>query len=248
MSGHSKWANIRVRKTAQDARRGKVYMRHARLIEIAAREGGSGDPVTNVRLRQTIENAKADNVSKDIIERATKKGSGVLKEGAQTIEILYEAYGPGGTAFIIEGFTDNRNRSLSTLKTTLNHNDARLAETGSVSWMFERKGIVNATYAEQPSAAAKRETLELWLIDAGAEDIEWSDTTVLVTTKAESWPRVRDTLKQAGCTIEEAGLKYVPTQTVEVSDPVLAQRILNLVSAIEEDPDISEVHTNAEIT
>lgn len=252
MSGHSKWANIRIRKTAQDARRGKIYMKHARLIEIAAREGGSGHPNTNARLRQAIENARADNVPNANIERAVKKGGGALKDGAQTVEMLYEAFGPGGTAFIIEGFTDNRNRSLANLKATLNRNDARLAETGAVSWMFERKGVAVATPLRPPGSAGQagegRETLELQLIDAGAENIEWADATVTVTAKGDAWTRIRDALKTAGCDVQEAGLKYVPLQTVEVTEPTLAQRIVDLMKAIEDDPDISEVHTNAEIS
>ena len=141
MSGHSKWANIRVKKTAQDARRGKVFTRHARLIEIAARSGG-GDPEMNATLRTAIDNAKIDSVPNANIERAIKKGTGELKGEGQMEELTYEAYGPGGAAFIIECLTDNRARTIANVRSIITRQGGRMAEANAVMWMFERRGLV----------------------------------------------------------------------------------------------------------
>ncbi|OIO53446.1 hypothetical protein AUJ46_05040 [Candidatus Peregrinibacteria bacterium CG1_02_54_53] len=240
MSGHSKWANIRVRKTAQDAKRGKIYTRHARLVEMAAR--GGADPEMNPGLRTAIDNAKADGVPNANIERAIKKGSGELK-GEQIAVETYAAYGPGNVAMVIECLTDNKNRTLSNVRSALERRGGRWTESGSVLWMFKQKGVVIGT---KPGLAGSEE-MELQLIDAGAEDIEWSPDHVEVVTDAAQWPAVRDVLKSAGCDISTAGLKFVPTQKVAVSDLATAQHLMNLIEAVEEDEDVSEVHTNAEI-
>jgi YebC/PmpR family DNA-binding regulatory protein len=244
MSGHSKWANIRVRKESQDARRGKIYTKHARLIEMAARDGG--DPNLNAKLRSALDSARADSIPGSIIDRAIKKGTGALKDATRMEEILYEAYGPGGTAFLIECLTDNRNRTIANIKAILHRHDGRFAESGSVSWMFARKGMV-VTTSEKWKIESGKETLELQLMDAGAEDIEWSDATVTVISKPAEWGSVRDALKNLGCAIEEAGLKYIPQQTVSITDPTLSKRIIALLTALEEDDDVGEVHTNAEM-
>jgi YebC/PmpR family DNA-binding regulatory protein len=247
MSGHSKWANIRVRKGAQDARKGKVYTKYARLIEIAAREGGA-DPTSNVRLRSLIDAAKAESVPNANIDRAIKKGSGDLKGDAMQ-EITYEAYGPGGSAFIIECLTDNKNRTLSNVKTTLDKNSGRFAGGGSVLWMFDRKGVVlagggDAGLGDKISDPAKLEMLELELIDQGADDFQTSDEHIQVVTDPTNWPKVRDFMKSKGFAIESAGLKFVPKQTVDV-DGHTWLKIELLMSVLEEDEDVSEVHTNA---
>lgn len=253
MSGHSKWANIRVRKTAQDARRGKVYTRHARLIEIAAK--GGGDPGRNATLRQAIENAKMDSVPNANIERAIKKGTGELK-GAQMEAVTYAAYlpvrssegakegGPGNSiALIIECLTDNKNRTLSGLRAIIERRGGRWTESGSVLWMFQQKGVVIG----KKDRAVHSDELELKLIDAGAEDLEWTDGTVEVVTGGAQWTKVRDLLKAEGFEIVTAGLKFVATQKAAIADLATAQHLMNLVEAIEEDEDVSEVHTNAEI-
>jgi YebC/PmpR family DNA-binding regulatory protein len=240
MSGHSKWANIRVRKTAQDKERGKIYTRHARLIEIAAR--GGGDPAINSTLRQAIENAKTDSVPNANIERAIKKGTGELK-GAQMEATTYAAYGPGNVAMIIECLTDNKNRTLANVRATIERRGGRWADSGSVLWMFEQKGVVIGRKEE----AAQSDQLELELIDAGAEDLDWSNGTVEVVTGVTQWTAVRNLLKTKGFEIITAGLKFVPKQKVAVSDLATAQHLMNLIEAIEEDDDVSEVHTNAEI-
>ena len=243
MSGHSKWHNIRVKKTAADAKRGKVYTRHARLIEMAAR--GGADPGMNSSLRVAIDNAKADNVPNANIDRAIKKGSGELG-GEQMAEIVYAAYGPGGAAFLIECLTDNRNRTLSNLKMVINKSGGNFAESSSVVWMFDRKGIVSAK--KSGISHQSLEELELELIDFGAEDVEAADDTVTVTTDSQNWTKVRDFLKQNGYEILTAGLKYVPNQKTAVTDLVTAQKVMHVIEAIEEDDDVSEVHTNADIS
>ncbi|TSC59167.1 MAG: hypothetical protein Greene041619_3 [Candidatus Peregrinibacteria bacterium Greene0416_19] len=247
MSGHSKWANIRVKKTAQDAKRGKIFTRHARLIEIAARSGGS-DPGTNSALRAAIENAKEDSVPHLNIERAIRKGTGALK-GEQMSEVIYAAYGPGGVACLIECLTDNKNRTLGNAKTAIGKHGGNFAESGSVLWMFERKGVVTATLkVESGKLKARVEELELELIDFGAEDIDVSDGVMTVTTGLPDWNKVRDFLKQNGCEIVSAGLQYVPTQKTAVDDVETVKKLLQFVEAIEEDDDVNEVHTNAEIS
>ncbi len=251
MSGHSKWANIRVRKGAQDAKRNKVFTRHARLIEIAARAGG-GDPVTNTSLRTAIDNAKEDSVPNANIERAIKKGSGELK-GEAMQELVYEAYGPGGTAYLIECLSDNRNRTAPNIRLVIGKHGGRVADSGSVAWMFDRKGLVVADIGASGAdgrdvrIARPYENLELELIDFGAEDFTEADGVIRVVTALTEWTHVRDFLKaQNGCTILSAGLSYLPKQRVPV-DEVTAQKVAEFMEAIEEDDDVSEVHTNADL-
>jgi YebC/PmpR family DNA-binding regulatory protein len=241
MSGHSKWHNIRVKKTAQDSLRGKVFTRHAKLIEIAAQRGG--DPSMNPSLRTAIDNAKADSVPNVNIDRAVKKGTGALK-GAMMEEMVYAAMGPQGTAYLIECLTDNKNRTLGNVRTAIQKNGGHFAESSSVLWMFARKGVVIAKIA---AGGKKLEEMELELIDFGAEDMEVDGEELIVTTDMTNWTPVRDFLKSNGYEISSAGLQYVPTQKVTVSDAETAEKVMNLVAAIEEDDDVSEVFTNAEI-
>jgi len=244
MSGHSKWHNIRVKKTAQDKLRGKIYTRHARLIEMAARTGG--DPGMNPSLRVAIDNAKAENVPNANIDRAIKKGTGELK-GEQMAEIVYAAYGPGGVACLIECITDNKNRTLSNVKAAISRHGGNFAESGSVMWMFARKGIVSARKNSE-SRILNLEELELELIDFGAEDFEEHDGIITVTTDGANWTKVRDFLKANGYDVLEAGLKYVPTQKQAVNDLETAQKLMGFMEAVEEDDDVTEVHTNADIS
>jgi len=244
MSGHSKWANIRVKKTAQDAKRGKVFTRHARLIEIAAR--GGGDPAMNPTLRTAIENAKEDSVPNANIERAVKKGMGELK-GEQMQEMLFEAYGPAGTAYIVECLSDNRNRTIANVKSSINKHGGHVAEGNAVAWMFERKGLIIAELPQPNPPAEKIEELELEIIDFGAEDFEAANGAIRVVTSMADWGQVRDFLKKNGCAIVSAGLSYIPKQKVPVTDAVTAKKVEDFIEKIEEDEDVSEVHTNAEI-
>ncbi len=242
MSGHSKWHNIRVKKGAADAKRGKVFTRHAKLIEIVAQKGG--DPTMNPSLRTAIDNAKADSVPNANIERAIKKGSGELK-GDRMEEVVYGGYGPGNTALIIECLTDNKNRTLSNIKVALSKNGGSFAESSSVLWMFERRGVVSGQ--KVVGSAKAMEEVELELIDYGAEDIDIDGDAVTVTTDMSNWTKVRDYLKSNGFDVQSAGLKYMPTQKADINDATTAQKLMNLIDAVEEDDDVSEVHTNAEI-
>ncbi len=239
MSGHSKWHNIRVKKGAADAKRGKVFTRHAKLIEIAAQRGG--DASMNPSLRTAIDNAKADSVPNANIERAVKKGGGELK-GEKMEEMVYAAMGPGGTAYLIECLTDNKNRTLSNLKTAVNKNGGNFAESSSVLWMFGHKGVV---VAKGPTASL--EEIELELIDFGAEDIDADEDLLTVTTDMANWSQVRDFLKNNHYTIESAGLQYVASQKVVVKDEETAEKVMHFIDVIEEDDDVSQVFTNAEL-
>lgn len=241
MSGHSKWSTIKHKKGAADAKRGKIFTKHAKLIEIAAREGGSGDTDMNSALAAAVENAKADNVPNANIDRAIKKGTGELK-GDVTEEVIYEAYAPGGAACIIECLTDNKNRTLANVRSTIEKRGGKWAESGSVMYMFDRKGVV---IAEKDGGLSEDDQLEL--IDVGAEDFELTGNLVSVTTGATDVAKVRDALKAKGCTVKEANLKYIAQQEVPVTDAETAQKLLGFMEAIEEDEDVSEVHSNADI-
>ncbi len=226
---------------ASDAKKGKAYTKFARLIEIAAREGG-GDPVSNIRLRALIDAAKSESVPNANIDRAIKKGTGALK-GEAMQEVTYEAYGPSGAAFIIECLTDNKNRTLGNVKLILSKNGGRFAESGSVMWMFERRGVVSGKWLVASDTQALGE-LELQLIDHGAEDFSTSDEFIQVVTDMTHWTGVRDFLKTQNFEIVSAGLQFIAKQTAPV-DSLTMQKIEALIAALEEDDDVSEVHTNA---
>jgi YebC/PmpR family DNA-binding regulatory protein len=240
MSGHSKWHNIRVRKTATDARKGKVYTKYARLIEIAAREGG-GDLSSNVRLRTLVDSAKSESVPNANIDRAIKKGTGELK-GEAMQEVMYEGYGPNGAALLIECLTDNRNRSLTAVKTALSKNGGRFAENGSVLWMFERKGII---FTEKLSLTQDAlDTLELELIDHGVEDCTVLNDSLEITTAMTHLADAREFLKTKNIMITSADLQYIPKQTAPLDADSLS-KLTELIDILEENDDVSEVHTNA---
>lgn len=239
MSGHSKWSTIKHKKGAADAKRGKIFTKHAKLIEIAAREGNSGDPTMNTALANAIYNAKADNVPNENIDRAIKKGTGELK-GEQMSHVLYECYGPGGIACIIECLTDNKNRSLSNVRSIIEKRGGKWAESNSVAFMFTRKGVIVAK-------ATVNDDVELELIEAGADTIEKDGEMIHIQTEGSKWTKVRDVLVKAKAEIQEAGLQYVANQHLTISDVDSAQKVVHFIEAIEEDDDVSEVHSNADI-
>lgn len=236
MSGHSKWANIRVKKTAQDAQRGKVFTKHAKLIEIAARAHG-GDPDTNNALRNAVDNARAENVPNANIERAIKKGMGAVG-GSQMEEVLYGCYGPENIACVIECFTDNRNRTIANLRGIIEKNGGKWADVGSVMFLFERKGVIVGN-------GNLTEALELQLIDLGAEDIAFGENVVTIKTNLIDLANVRSFLAKKGFEIVEAGLKFIPKQVVDIGDEGTAKRVMEFIEAVEEDDDVSDVFTNA---
>lgn len=240
MSGHSKWHNIRVKKTATDAKRGKTYTKYARLIEIASREGG-GDPTSNIRLRTLIDSAKSESVPNANIERAIQKGTGALKGDAMQ-EVTYEAYGPSGCAFIIECLSDNKNRTLSNVKLILSKAGGHFAANGSVLWMFERKGTVLGKRTD--GVVGLGDDLELALIEAGADDIQESEGHVRVLSDSHVWTAIRDVLKSKNFEIDSAGLQFIAKQTAPVAADAMT-KVDALIEALEEDDDVSEVNTNA---
>ncbi|MBU0727817.1 YebC/PmpR family DNA-binding transcriptional regulator, partial [Patescibacteria group bacterium] len=235
MSGHSKWHSIKHKKGAADAARGKIFTRHANLITIAARAGG-GDPDMNPSLRLAIDNAKSDNVPNANIERAVKRGSGEGKDASEIFEITYEGYGPGGTAIIVECLTDNKNRTLTNIRTIFNKRGGNLGASGSVSYIFERKGVITMNTEGKDS-----DEVELAAIDAGAADIERSDGIMEIYTAPNDLMSVSDNLKEAGFDAEQAEVLLVPNQTVAVEDEKTAQKVMDFIDAIEEDPDVSNV-------
>src|SRR5699024_3201146 len=199
MAGHSKWHNIQRRKGAQDKKRGKIFMRHARLIYTAAKEGG-GDPEMNPALRTAIENAKADNLPNDNIDRAIKKATGNL-DGANVEEVTYEGYGPSGIAVIVHVLTDNRSRTASEVRHAFTKVGGNLGASGCVSFMFDRKGYIVMTNED---GAIDEDELTLEAIDAGADDIEYEDGVFEIYTEPEQFNQVKTALEAAGHQFEEA--------------------------------------------
>ncbi len=242
MAGHSKWHNIHRRKGAQDKKRGKIFMRHSRLIYTAAKEGG-GDPDMNPALRTAIEKAKADNMPNDNIERAINKATGNI-EGANFEEITYEGYGPGGIAVIVNVLTDNRNRTASEVRHAFTKNDGNLGETGCVSFMFDRKGYIVILNEDE---SIDEDELTLLAIDAGAEDIDYEEGVFEIYTEPAQFNDVRDTLQEAGYKFEEAEITLIPQNFTQVSEEQ-EEKMLNLIEMLEDSEDVQDVHHNMEIT
>ncbi len=240
LSGHSKWANIKHRKAAQDAKRGNLFQKLVKAVIIAAKEGG-GDPAMNMRLKAAIDRAKAASVPNDNIIRGIKRGTGEI-EGAQYEEITYEAYGPNGVAILIDVLTDNRNRAASEIRAVLTRNGGSLGEAGSVAWMFERKGTIEVSGKDLDEEALMTVALE-----AGAEDLEQQDEGYAVYTDPASLPDVRDALEKAGYSIERAETEMVPKNTVQISDPEKARKVLRLMDLLEENDDTQNVYGNFDI-
>lgn len=238
MSGHSHWAGIKHKKAAEDAKRGKIFSKLGKIISVVVREKG-GDPAMNPRLRIAIETAQKANMPKDNIERAIKKGMGELG-GAALETILLEIYGPEGVAILVEGITDNKNRTLSEIKKILHGHDAKLASEGSVKWMFEPRGILTL---KTPSMEGEKEKLELVIIDAGAEDLEWSDDLLLVYTLPEKLDVVKQALEAKGYQIESAVLGWTPKNPVTVEE-VKHAKIERLFEALDEYDDVQEIYSN----
>lgn len=241
MAGHSKWHSIKHKKGANDKKRGKIFTKHAKLITIAAKNGG--DPDMNPSLRVAIDNAKAANVPNDNIKRAIAKGSGEGKDAVQMHEVMYEAYGPGGTAFMIEAITDNKNRTVANVKSQITKKGGNWAEPGSVAYMFSKKGQVTVS-----TEGKDAEEMQLELIEVGAEDFEViGDTEMIVVCESKDVLKVKAAIEGLGIEVKEAQSAYVPANTVEIEDLDTAKKIMRLIEAIEEDDDVSDVHSNFEI-
>jgi YebC/PmpR family DNA-binding regulatory protein len=238
MSGHSKWSQIKRQKGANDAKRGAVFTKMGREISVAARAGGA-DPDGNFRLRLAIERARAINMPLDTIKRAIEKAAGG-GEGEQFEEIMYEGYGPGGVAIIVEAATDNKNRSAAEVRSILTKAGGSLAAPGSVAWQFEQRGVIIL------APGGDQEALELAAIDAGADDVDSTGDQVEVYTKPHDLEAVRRALEAAGVKIESAELSMSPKNMVEL-DAARARQALRLVEILEEQDDVQRVTANFEI-
>jgi YebC/PmpR family DNA-binding regulatory protein len=240
MSGHSKWHSIKHAKGAADAARGKLFARLARQIEVAARAGG-GDLEGNPTLRTMVQKGRDASMPKDNIERAIKRGTGEL-EGVTYEEVHYEGYAPNGVAVFVEALTDNRNRTGAEVKNAFTRNGGSLAEPGSVSWQFERKGVVIL-----PKASADEDTLMLVVLDAGAEDVEDQGDTWQVITPAGDLHAVRTALEEASIDFDRAELTMLPQQSVPLADAASAKQVLRVIDALEEHDDVQNVYANFDI-
>lgn len=240
MAGHSKWSNIKHKKEREDARRGRIFTKLARQITVAAREGG-GDPESNFRLRVAIDNARAANMPNDNIERAIKRGTGEL-EGGSFDEIIYEGYGPGGVAILLEAMTDNRNRTAGEVRHLFGKYGGNLGESGCVNWMFNTQGVI-----EIDLDGVDEESVVLEAIEAGAEDVVAEDGRLRIATSPENLRTLQEALRGAGYSILSSGIEQVPSSVVQV-EPEHAQKLLNLLSALEDLDDVQQVSTNAEFS
>ncbi len=240
MSGHSKWSTIKRKKGANDAKRGKIFTKLIKEITIAARMGG-GDPEGNPRLRSAITAAKAQNMPKDNIERAIKKGTGDM-EGVAYEEILYEGYGPGGVAVLVETMTDNKNRTVADVRHFFAKSGGNLGESGCVGWMFDKKG----TILVDREGVDEDELMDL-AIEAGAEDVIEEETSFQILTGPEDFSEVVDALEKSGITIVEASISMVPKNTVEVTEEKKARSLLKLLENLEDHDDVQKVHANFDI-
>jgi len=239
MSGHSKWATIKHKKAATDAKRGRAFTKLIRELTIAARTGG-GDPDTNPRLRTAITAAKAENMPNDNIDRAIQRGTGQL-EGETLEEVTYEGYGPGGVGMLVQVVTGNRNRAAGELRHMFSKNGGNMAETGAVGWMFHRKGDI--TVAKE---AADEDKMLGIVLDAGAEDLRDDGSSWEVVTPPEAMEKVRDALTAAGITPASAEVAWIPQNYVKLVGQQ-AQQMLRMMEAMEEHDDVQRVYANFDI-
>jgi len=238
MSGHSKWATTKRKKAVIDAKRGKIFTKLIKEITIAAR-GGGGDVAGNPRLRLAIDNAKAANMPQDNIERAIKKATGEL-EGVTYHEFMYEGYGPGGIAILVEVATDNKNRTVAEVRHLFSKAGGNLGENGSVAWMFERKGIITLP----AQGKTEEEILEL-VMDDGAEDLEVEEEFIEVVTPIEAFENVRKKLVDSGLEVENASLQWIAKNLIKVEGET-SEKVITLIEALEDNDDVQNVFSNSD--
>jgi len=240
MSGHSKWNTIRHKKGAADAKRGKIFTKIIKEIMVSAKLGG-GDPGGNPRLRAAVAAAKNENMPKDNIERAIKKGTGGL-DGVIYEEVNYEGYGPGGVAVLVEVMTDNRNRAASDVRHIFSRHGGSMGEAGCVAWMFSKKGSIAFSRAK----VSEEEIMEVAL-DAGAEDVEEQEDQLEVTTSLEDFAAVKSLFDSKGIPYELAEISMVPQSTVRIEDEKAAMQVLKLMDALEDCDDVQHAYANFDI-
>jgi YebC/PmpR family DNA-binding regulatory protein len=240
MSGHSKWSTIKRKKGAADAKRGKIFTKLIKEITIAARMGG-GDPEGNARLRQAILAAKTENMPKDNIERAIKKGTGELEGAAAYEEVVYEGYGPGGVAVLVEVMTDNKNRTVAEVRHIFSKHGGNLGENGCVSWMFDRKGSI----VFDKKDVDEDDLMEL-VLESGGEDVKEQESEYEVITEPDAFESVKDALDRAGGKYLLAEICMVPQTTVKLDEQKAAQ-MLKLMEKMEDNDDVQHVYANFDI-
>jgi YebC/PmpR family DNA-binding regulatory protein len=242
MSGHSKWATIKRKKEATDAKRSNMYAKLLRAVEVAAREGG-GNVEGNMTLASAVDKAKSFSVPSDNIERAIKRGSGGLADGTHFSELFYEGYAPGGVALLVEVLTDNRNRTGQEIRHAFTRNGGNLGESGSVAWQFTRKGLL---VVDKDRAPDEERLLELAL-EAGAEDLKDAESSWEIVTDPQDFKRVQAALESAGVTVESAELTMLPQSTIPVEGGE-ARQVLNLIESLEDLDDVQAVYANFDIS
>jgi YebC/PmpR family DNA-binding regulatory protein len=245
MSGHSKWATTKHKKAVIDARRGKMFAKLIKNIEVAARMGG-GDPAGNPTLYDAIQKAKKSSVPNDNIDRAVKRGSGAEAGGAAYDTIMYEGYGPNGVAFLIECLTDNKNRAAMEVRTAMNRNGGSLADPGSVAYLFQRKGVVIVPREQEGRSVSEDDVLEAAL-DAGAEEVNDLGDSFEVISEATDLVSVRSALQEAGLDYDSAEASFVPSMQVEL-DEAGAGKVFRLVEALEDLDDVQNVFANFDVS
>jgi YebC/PmpR family DNA-binding regulatory protein len=240
MAGHSKWAQIKRKKGATDAKRGQLFSKLARAIIVASRDGGP-DPTGNLALQNAIEKAREASMPKDNIERAIARGAGPSADGSTYETVTYEGYGPGGVAIYVEALTDNRNRTAAELRHIFSKSDGTLAESGAVAWRFERRGVVLV------DAAVDEDELTLAAAEGGADDVSTDGSSYTVVSAPENLASVRRAIEAAGIEVQSAELSMIPKTTVELEDESAARKVLRLMDALEENDDVQDVHANFDI-
>jgi len=240
MSGHSHWAGIKYKKAAIDAKRGKIWSKLARMLIVAAKAGG-GDPAANLTLRYAIDKAKAANMPKDTIEKAIKRGTGQL-EAVNFEEVLYEGYGPGGVAVMVEALTDNRNRTTPEIKRIFERHGGSLGTGGCVSWMFNKKGLITVSTAE-----TDEESLLEIALNAGADDMQNTGQVFEITCDVAAYEKLKDALKEREITTQVAEISMVPQSTVQVNDYGMAKKVISLMDAFEDHDDVQNTYANFDI-
>jgi YebC/PmpR family DNA-binding regulatory protein len=240
MSGHSKWSSIKHKKGAADKKRGQLFSKLSRAIIVAAREGGP-DPSGNLALQNAVEKARSYSMPKENIERAIARGSGADSDAAAYETVVYEGYGAGGVAILVEALTDNRNRTASEVRAAFGKHDGNLGASGAVAWQFERRGIVLV------DGSADEDELMLAAADGGADDVERDGSSWQVTAAPEALTAVREAIEAAGFTVDNAELTMIPKTTVDVEEENTAKKILRLIDTLEENDDVQDVYSNFDI-